>query len=452
MKQKIEIKLTNTLTKKKEPFVPLNEGEVAIYTCGITPYDYSHIGHARCYITADTLVRFLRFLDYKVTFVRNYTDIDDKILNKATQDPSVSSFQEIAEKFIKLYEEDMKQLHCLVPDEQPRVTQHIEQIINFIQGLIDEKKAYVVDGDVYFDISTFPEYGKLSGKKIDELEAGSRVKVDTRKKNPGDFALWKGNDKELFWQSPWGHGRPGWHIECSVLGKTYLGKTIDIHTGGMDLIFPHHENEIAQSESLHGQPFVRYWLHNAFVNINKEKMSKSLGNVVNLHDLLKKLDPMVLRYFFLQHHYRTPIDFNFDDLNGVETAYKKLVARLGSPISKQETIHCYEQFTSLGPIFNEMLEALCDDLNTPKLLGIIFQNLNEITQSDDLTYATKTILHDVLGLSLQPVKEETVEMTPEIEALIKEREDARTAKDWAKADQIRDKLLEMGIKIQDKKL
>ncbi|MFH0898505.1 MAG: cysteine--tRNA ligase [bacterium] len=451
MKPKISIKFTNTFTQKKEIFAPLKEEAVSIYTCGITPYDYSHIGHARCYITADVLVRLFKFLDYKVTHVRNYTDIDDKLLKKAEEQGDINSYKAIAEKFILAYQDDMNQLNCLVPNVEPRVTQHIPQIIEFIEGLIAKKNAYVIDGDVYFNISTFSNYGKLSKKILDELESGSRVKIDTRKKNPGDFALWKASN-EHFWKSPWGYGRPGWHIECSVLAKIYLGETIDIHTGGMDLIFPHHENEIAQSESLHNTPFVHYWIHNAFVNINKEKMSKSLGNIVTLKDLFKTIDPMVLRYYLLQHHYRTPLDFNPDELEGVKTAYKKLVTKFDTPTFTQEMIHCVEQFSSLGPIFDAMLEAICDDVNTPKLLGLVFQHLDTITESPDLTYATKALLHDILGLSLSPVEEEQVKITPEIQALIDQREEARAAQDWTRADQLRDQLAQLGIKIQDKKL
>ncbi|MFH1831373.1 MAG: cysteine--tRNA ligase [bacterium] len=447
----MSIFFTNTLTKKKELFVPVNKDNIGVYACGITPYDYAHLGHARCFINADIFIRFLRFMNYDVTFVRNYTDIDDKILAKAEQSGVAHNYAQITEKFIRAYQEDMQALHCLTPDHEPRVTQHIPEIINFIEQLIDNKKAYVIDHDVYFNLSSYPEYGKLSGKKIDELEAGSRVKVDPRKKNPGDFVLWKGNNDKHFWLSPWGYGRPGWHIECSVLAKKYLGSTIDIHMGGQDLMFPHHENEIAQSESLHHAPFARYWIHNAFVNINKEKMSKSLGNFITLKDIFKEINPMVLRYFFLQHHYRTPIDFNIDELTGVQTAYKKLIAQLGSPIVEQKTNPDYKQFASLNEPIKSMLEALSDDLNTPKFLGLVFQNLDLITQSPELCAATKILLQNVLGLNLQPIQEKTIEITPEIQKLIDEREKARETKNWTRSDQLRDQLLQLGIKVQDKK-
>lgn len=448
----MNIKLTNSLTKLKEHFEPLSEKKLKLYVCGVTPYDYAHIGHGRCYVSFDLLVRLFQFLGYDVTYVRNYTDIDDKLINKALETKGdASAYVAIAKQFIQAYQKDMHRLRCLKPNVEPQVTQHIPQIIDFIEQLVEQQKAYVIDHDVYFDISTFPGYGKLSGRNIEDLQAGSRVKVDKRKKNPGDFALWKGNDEQLFWQSPWGHGRPAWHIECSVLAKEYLGETIDIHAGGMDLIFPHHENELAQSESLHKKLFSRYWLHNAFVNINKEKMSKSLGNIISLQNIFEQFDPMVLRYYFLQHHYRTPIDFSFNELESVQTAYKKLIAAFGSS-KKDEQLQDFLSFITSHDLTKEMVSTLCDDLNSPKLLGIIFEHINTLKSSETLTLATRFILRDVLGLTLQPLKEKVVEITSEIEAFIKEREEARAAKDWTRADEIRDKLISIGYKIQDKKI
>lgn len=441
----MKIQFTNTLTKKKEYFTPLVPHNVSLYVCGITPYDRAHLGHGRVYVNFDVLVRLLRFLDYKVTYVRNYTDIDDKIIKKAvTEYGDENRYQEISNNYISLFQEDVKRLNCLVPDYEPRVTECIDLIISFIQGLIDNHKAYVIEQDVYFDISTFPGYGKLSGKKIDELEAGARVNLDNRKKNPGDFALWKGNRDNAFWKSPWGYGRPGWHIECSVMAKKYLGKTIDIHGGGSDLMFPHHENEIAQSEGLHEQPFAKVWLHNAFVNINKEKMSKSLGNMINLHDVFAQIDPMVLRYYYLQHHYRTPIDFNLDDLTGVATAYKKLI-HLFSPVTA--ATGKYESM----PIVDEMLEALTDDLNTPKFLGLVFQHSDIIHKNSALAQHVKQIIQQVLGLTLQPIAEKNVIITSEIQQLIDDRESARLAKDWHRSDLLRDKLVALGVELHDKK-
>lgn len=415
-----------------------------MYVCGITPYDYSHIGHGRSCINFDILYRLLTHLGYAVTYVKNFTDIDDKIINRAAQEGGATTYQEIANKFITAYQQDMQALNCLPPTHEPRVTQCIPEIIEFIQELIKKNKAYIIDHDVYFDITSFAGYGKLSGRTGDDLLAGARVEIDDRKKNPGDFALWKGNDEQKFWRSPWGYGRPGWHIECSVMIKKFLGTTIDIHGGGMDLIFPHHENEITQSEGLHNQPLARFWLHNAFITINKEKMSKSLGNFITLRDLVKHFDPMVLRFFVLQHHYRTPIDFSDAELTAAQTAYKKLTQAF--------TVQPAGTAKSAGhPLIEQLLEALCDDLNTPKFLGLIFENLADLKQNTSLLSAVRNLLTGVLGLTLEPMKEKQATITPEIQELIEQREQARKDKNWALADQIRAKLLELGYSVQDKK-
>lgn len=445
----MNIVLTNTLTKKKELFTPLVEKQLTLYVCGITPYDHAHIGHGRCYVQFDFLVRLFRFLGYHVTYARNFTDIDDKILKKA-ETQSEPDFTKISQRYITSFHNDIQKLNCVSPSVEPLVTTHIKQIITFIEQLIAQKNAYVMGHDVYFDITSFADYGKLSGRKIEDLLSGARIEIDADKKNPGDFALWKGNDQGEFWQSPWGHGRPGWHIECSAMAEEYLGKTIDIHAGGMDLIFPHHENEIAQSESLHHQSFARYWLHNAFVNIDKEKMSKSLGNVVALHNIFEQIDPMVLRYFFLQHHYRTPIDFSFDALQGIQTVYKKLVAHFG-PLTTPPNYNAAELIAT-HPIIKEMIEALCDDLNSPKMFGILFQHFATIKESRELSQAVRCILQDVMGLTLAPLAEEIVTITPEIESLIAQREQARINKDWALADKLRDQLTQKGYVVNDKKL
>lgn len=444
----MELKITNTLTRKNEVFKPIEDKKVKLYVCGVTPYDYSHLGHGRVYVNFDILVRTLKLLGYQVKYVRNITDIDDKLLNKAKEVlGDITKYKQIAEKFTQFYHEDMKALNCLQPDVEPKATEHIKQMIEFIKGLIDQKKAYIVDNDVYFDISTFPEYGKLSGKKLEDLQAGARVDVDERKKNVADFALWKGNDQNLFWKSPWGYGRPGWHIECSVMAKEHLGETIDIHGGGMDLIFPHHENEIAQSEGLHSKPFANYWMHNAFLNINKEKMSKSLGNFFTLRQIFEKINPQVLRFFFLQHQYKTPIEFNFDDIKASETAYKKLINALSTDkLTKIHSLQEYQKYEFL----TEMIQALCDDLNSPKALGILFENLNKIKESKELKQITNEFIKQVLGLTLEPIEKEK-EITPEIEDLIKKREQARKEKNWEVADQIRDQLKEIGYELRDKK-
>lgn len=441
------VALTNTLHKKKESLdnKNLSNNHVKIYICGITPYDYAHLGHGRSSVNFDILVRLLTFLGYKVTHVRNFTDIDDKILNKAQQEGIPNDYATIAQKYINAYNQDMANLNCAKPTHEPKVTEYIPQIIEFIAQLVEQKKAYTIDHDVYFDISQFPSYGKLSGRKQEDLLAGARVDVDERKKNPGDFALWKGNDSGLFWQSPWGFGRPGWHIECSVMSNVLLGKTIDIHGGGMDLIFPHHENEIAQSEALHNAPLANIWIHNAFITINKEKMSKSLGNFITLQDLFKLYDPMVLRFFFLQHHYRTPIDFSDQELEASQTAYKKLIhafTQVIPVVNAQNNNH---------PIIINMLDALCDDLNTPQFLGLVFEHLVTIKQDISLAATIKNLFTQVLGLTLAPIQEKSVTITPEIEDLINHREQARKEKNWAIADKIRDQLSALGYTVQDKK-
>lgn len=437
--------LTNSLSGKKESVIPQRKDEVSLYVCGITPYDYAHIGHGRCYVTFDLLLRTLRFLEYKTTYVRNYTDIDDKIINKALAQNV--SYQEISEKFISSYQQDMQALQCLVPDQEPRVTTTIPEIITFIEGLIQQKKAYVLGNDVYFDIASFPSYGKLSKKNLDDLIMGSRVEVNTAKKSPADFALWKGNDTGEYWKSPWGYGRPGWHIECSAMSKKFLGETLDIHGGGADLTFPHHENEIAQSEALHNKPFVQYWVHNAFVNINKEKMSKSLGNSVTLQDIFKKYDPIILRYFFIQHNYRQPIDFSFELLDHVSVAYKKLVAAFHDISSI-----AINPSDSQDPIITEMLNALYDDLNSTKLLGLVFQNLDLIKKNPLLHGKVAFIFKNLLGLPLQPIKEETVTLSPQALDLLGQREQARKEKNWQRADELRDQLVAMGVTLHDKKM
>jgi cysteinyl-tRNA synthetase len=451
--EKMEIKLTNTLTHQKEVFVPLSKDEVKIYVCGITPYDYSHLGHGRCYVNFDTLVRLFKFLDYKVNFVRNFTDIDDKILKKAEALGDLNLYPQVSKKFIEAYHKDMRALGNIKPTHEPKVTDYIPQIIDFVQKLIKKEIAYVIESDVYFDISKFSDYGKLSGRDISEQQAGARVEVDERKHNPADFVLWKGNQEGLFWKSPWGYGRPGWHIECSVMAQELLGETIDIHGGGMDLIFPHHENEIAQSEGLHKKIFANYWLHNAFITINKEKMSKSLGNFVTLKDIFNQFDPMVLRYFFLQHHYRTPIDFSDEELRASKTAYKKLINCFNSMVRQahhEREINVTSHDVLKNSLSQEIIEALCDDLNTPKALGIIFENLAVFKEDDQARLSVQAIIQNVLGLNLYPI-EEYISITPEIENLLKQRDQARKDKNWTLADKIRDQLKILGYEVKDKK-
>jgi len=445
--------LINTLSNKKENFTANN---VKMYVCGITPYDYAHLGHGRCYVTFDILYRLLKFLGYEVTYCRNFTDIDDKTIKKAEtefNDPFL--YKKISEKFIKSYLEDMEKLNCINPEHQPLVTEHIPEIIKFIEGLINNKKAYATSaGDVYFSIDSFKEYGKLSKRNTADLIAGCRVEVKEDKINPLDFALWKSETKSgPGWDSPWGYGRPGWHIECSALAKRYLGNTIDIHGGGMDLIFPHHENEVAQSEGLHNQIFARFWLHNAFVLVDKEKMSKSLGNFVTLKQILEKYNPMVIRYYYLLHHYRNPMEFSTEDILAAEKSYQK-VAQLLQDIDELS-------FDNFDPkkheLANALIKALTDDLNIAKFFGIIFEHIKELEKDKVLSKTTelgliKTIITTILGLKLTLLEKAKVDITPEIQELIDQREEARKAKDWKASDEIRDQLKTLGYDAHDKKL
>lgn len=437
--------VTNTLTKQKEQFVPLNDHQVLMYVCGITPYDYAHIGHGRVYVTFDIVYRLLKFLGYQVTYCRNFTDIDDKLINKATQELGDSKrYAEIAQKYITAYHQDMANLNCLSPDYEPYVTKTIPEIISFISGLIANDKAYVVNGSVYYRVKSFKDYGKLSKQNLDELEAGARVNVSPEKENALDFALWKAEDEHNFWQSPWGWGRPGWHIECSAMANKYLGKHIDLHAGGRDLIFPHHENEIAQSEGLYGAPFAKYWMHNAFVQINKEKMSKSLNNFFTLKDVFEQIDPMVLRYYFANHNYGTPLDFNLEELPKIQKSYNRLCLALES--SDASTVHQTQLISS--PIVQKLLTYLCDDLNTSGMFGVIFENLGTLSAHEKIYL--KVFLQQIMGLSMIPIPEKQITITPEIQALIDQRNQARANKNWQEADRLRAELTKIGITVQDK--
>jgi cysteinyl-tRNA synthetase len=433
--------LTNTKSRTLQEVKPLHGKHINLYVCGITPYDYTHLGHGRCYVTFDVLFRVLSMLGFDVTYARNFTDIEDKLLKKAHDTlGDEARYTEIASTYINSFHDTMHKLGCKAPNHEPRVTDNIPSIITFIESLIAKKHAYVIDGDVYFDITSFKEYGALSGRNLEDLEAGARVKVDENKKNPGDFALWKSAEANTFWSSPWGWGRPGWHIECSALAQKYLGDSIDIHGGGQDLIFPHHENEIAQSESRTGKEFAKIWVHNAFVTINHEKMSKSLGNTFFLHELFKEFNPMVIRYYYLQHHYRTPIDFSDVGLKGALSAYKRLVQAFSD-------VHATQASNAL---VDAMRDALLHDLNTPKAIGIIFEHLEQILHDKALASSVKYFIQNILGLRLEPL--EHVTMTPEIEQLLAEREQARAAKNWKRADEIRDRLKELGFNVQDSKI
>jgi cysteinyl-tRNA synthetase len=441
------MRLTNTQSKTKSELIPRKQGHVAMYVCGITPYDLSHLGHGRCYVTFDILYRLLLFLGHEVTYCRNFTDIDDKLLAKAEGEfGDKLRYKEIAQRCIDWYHEDMERLNCHSPQHEPKVTENIAEIVDFVQGLVSEGKAYAVDGDVYFSIDSFAQYGELSGRNLDDLEAGARVQVNTKKRNPLDFALWKHEADGGFWDSPWGNGRPGWHIECSALARKFLGEQIDIHGGGMDLIFPHHENEKAQSEALSGKQFVQHWMHNAFVRIDKEKMSKSLGNFFTLRELFVKFDPMVVRFFFLKHHYQAPLDFTVEDLEATKTAYSRLCKAL-----QAEVVTDFQEMLA-SPVVQQMLDFLTDDLNTSGALGVLYSNLS-LLQSDDKERArVASFVRNVLGLKLDLLKDNEVVVTSEVQALLDQRKQARQNKDWALADKLRDQLVGLGVRVSDGKL
>jgi cysteinyl-tRNA synthetase len=443
------LKVTNTLTGKKEQFTPLIPGKVLMYVCGVTPYAPAHIGHGRCYVSFDVVYRFLKFLGYDVRYCRNFTDIDDKLINKAEKEfGDRQRYKELADKYIRSFHDDMRALDCQSPNFEPCVTDNIPEIIEFIQGLIDQGQAYQSGGDVYFSVRSFDHYGELSNRHLDDLRAGARVDVREDKKDPLDFALWKSEPKGTFWKSPWGYGRPGWHIECSALAEKYLGDQIDIHGGGLDLIFPHHENERAQSEALHKKTFVRYWLHNGLLNLEKEKMSKSIGNVLTLDALFKEYDPMVLRFYFMSHHYRSPMDFSLDDMPGIQKSYNRLCYAFQSVPVENITFADAEQI----PVLARMCDLMAEDFNTAAALGVVFEHLNEIKNDPKTAVAVKSFLHNVLGLSLVPVEQKGAEITPEIQKLLDAREQARRDKNWKRADELRDQLKELGHDVQDKKI
>lgn len=453
------IRIYNTLTRQKEEFIPMETGKVRMYVCGPTVYNYFHIGNARPFLVFDVVRRYLKYRGYDVTYVQNFTDVDDKIIRVANEEGS--SPTEVAERFISAYFQDAALLGIEKADVHPRVTEHMPEILSFIQRLIDKGHAYVSNGDVYYSTETFSGYGKLSKQSIDDLQAGARVEVSEKKRNPLDFALWKeAKPGEISWLSPWGEGRPGWHIECSAMSQKYLGDTFDIHAGGHDLIFPHHENEIAQSEAANEKTFARYWMHNGYININNEKMSKSLGNFVLTHKLLEQFDARVVRFFLLSAHYRNPINFSPDlmeqaaqGLDRIDTALRNMAhwltkAERGN--SDGETINA-NQFHDL------FQEAMDDDFNTADGISVIFDLVREANSymqretnaTPDGVRAYQKImveLVEVLGLTLEPQVDDLAE---EVERLIQERNDARKGRDFQRADAIRGKLNEMGIMLED---
>ena len=443
------LKITNSFTGKKEDFIPLHPGKINLYVCGITPYDFAHVGHGRCYVTFDVLYRLLSFLGYEVKYCRNFTDIDDKLLSRAEKElGDAGKYKEIADRFIDAYHEDMESLNCISPDQEPRVTEMIPQIIRFVEGLVEKGAAYEIDGSIYFRVRKFSNYGKLSKQSLDDLRSGARINADEKKEDPLDFALWKKDDPQVSFESPWGYGRPGWHIECSAMARDFFNETVDIHGGGMDLIFPHHENEIAQSESLYDEKFVRYWMHNAFVRINKEKMSKSLGNFFTLKEVIKEFDPMVIRFYFLKHYYRGPLDYAVEEIEAAQKAYKKLV-NFFQDIDLAD-FNDVDELKS-NAIVMKMVNNLTDDLNTSGMFGVLFENLTTLQNDLNAKKLVKYFIVQIMGLRLEPIFEKKVAITPEIQKLIDDRNQARIDKDWNKADALRDELNRLGVEVQDKK-
>ncbi|MFP7495331.1 cysteine--tRNA ligase [Terribacillus saccharophilus] len=456
----MSVKIYNTLSRKKEPFVPIEEGKVSMYVCGPTVYNYIHIGNARPPIVFDTVRRYLEYRGYDVNYVMNFTDVDDKIINAAKE--MGEDVYAVAEKFIQAYKEDTSALGVKEGALHPRVTDSMGEIIDFVQGLIDKGYAYVSEGDVYFRTRAFDGYGKLSHQSIDELRSGARIRVGEQKDDPLDFALWK-NAKpgEISWETPWGEGRPGWHIECSAMVKKHLGDTIDIHAGGTDLTFPHHENEIAQSEALNGKSFANYWMHNGHINIDNEKMSKSLGNFILAHDLIKQHDPQVLRFFMLSVHYRNPINFTDELLESAKTglariknAYDNLQHRKAA--STNQDGNANDVTATIQGLTARFEEEMDDDFNTANAVSVLFDLAKEAnvylqqeqTSEQVIESFTKAFeeLGGVLGITFAA---ETELLDDEIEDLLTQRVEARKNRDFQEADRIRDLLKEKNIILED---
>ena len=455
------MKVYNTLTRRKEELVPIDPSELKMYVCGPTVYNYIHIGNARPFVVFDTMRKYLEYRGQKVRFVQNFTDVDDKIINRAREE-GISAL-DVAQKYIDEYFKDAKSLNIEPATVHPRVTETIPEIIAFVQGLIDKGMAYEVDGDVYYSTRKFPKYGLLSGNFIENLEVGARIPEGEKTKDPLDFALWKArkSDDEIAWESPWGMGRPDWHIECSAMSKKFLGETIDLHCGGQDLQFPHHENEIAQSEGLSGKKFSNYWMHNGFITVDNEKMSKSLGNFFTVRDILKEYDGEVLRYFLLSSQYRGPINFSHELMEEAKTALERMrncrrdlksaIAAGEGSMSEAEA----EKLAALGAYKDKFIEAMDDDLNTAGAIGAIFELIRDINinlrEKCSKEFAEKMwkLLDELTGVLGILRKDDDECVDSEIQALIDQRQAARKAKDWATADSIRDKLAAMGITLKD---
>jgi cysteinyl-tRNA synthetase len=466
----VALRIYNTLTRQKEPFDPLVPGQVSLYVCGITPYDVSHIGHARSALVFDVVARYLHHRGYRVAFVKNYTDVDDKIIARANQ--LKVPIAELTQRYISAYEADMARLGIMPPTEAPRATQHIPEMVALVERLVAAAVAYVVGGDVYFEVARFPTYGRLSGKNLEELLAGARVDVNERKRDPRDFALWKAaKPGEPSWPSPWGPGRPGWHIECSAMAMKYLGETLDLHGGGEDLIFPHHSCEIAQSEAATGKPFARYWLHNGFVNLGSEKMSKSLGNTLTIEALLTRHDPEALRLYLLQTHYRNPVEFSEEGVAGMRRPLERvreLVDEAGRVVPADPEPSPDGTLLATVAAQRERFEAaMDDDFNTPQAIGSLNQLATALTEERKRVQAGSRSGHDfvqgvgvlidlgkVLGLSMKGQHSARArvfepEQRAHIDTLVKERDEARRRRDWARADALRAELDALGVALED---
>jgi cysteinyl-tRNA synthetase len=466
-----ELRFHNTLSGKEEVFTPLDAGQVKMYVCGITPYDECHLGHARCYVTFDFVRRALTRLGFQVTCVQNFTDIDDKIIHRAAE--KNESPGALADRYIADYFEKMDQLNVLRADAYPRVTAYVPEVVAFVERLLAKKLAYVSEGDVFFSVRKFPRYGKLSKRDLDDLRAGARVGVDARKQDPLDFALWKAaKPGEPSWSSPWGLGRPGWHIECSVMSRAGLGAdTFDIHGGGQDLIFPHHENEIAQSEGATGKPFARYWIHNGFVTVDKEKMSKSLGNFFTLGDIFKKHDPRTVRFLLLSHQYKGPLEFNEDQLIQAKAQLAEIeedIQRLESALHNPLAVRSKEEKTLKAVVegFDGAVDvALAENFNSPRVIALVFALLGELKTrvakgkpvwaggiERGVELVRKT-MSEVLGIPKAPERVVDAARAGEeedvIHFLIEQRQQARQAKNWAEADRLREELSAHDVILED---
>lgn len=458
------MKLYNTLTRKKEEFIPITPGEVKMYVCGPTVYNFFHIGNGRTFIVFDTIRRYFEYRGYKVDFVQNFTDIDDKMIKRANEEGT--SVKEVGDKYIKEYYTDADALNIERATVNPRATQYINDIIKFVKELIDKGYAYEVDGDVYFSTKKFQGYGKLSGQNIDDLQAGARINVDERKRDPMDFAIWKAKKEgEPAWKCPWGEGRPGWHIECSCMAKKILGNTIDIHAGGMDLAFPHHENEIAQSEALTGEPFAHYWLHSAYVNVNNQKMSKSLNNFFTARDVLKEYDSDVIRFLMLSCHYRIQLNYSEDLLQSAKASVERLynaIGNLENLIDEVSRVEMNEEekkyLESLNKYKEKYIEKMDDDFNTADAITAIFDLIKDTNtningeSSKELAEKALALIRELgepLGMLQKSTKADLADEAEEIEALIEQRQQARKNKDFALADKIRDDLKARNIVLED---